>query len=135
MSMYNESQEIKFSIGANVYTATEAPDGQSMTNIAGNTVLVFASVGVANAGTLALTVQHNDIAADDDAGWSNVPPSALINADGEADTFDAVTSTGGNQVLYLVRERLKPYVRVVATIGSSGQYDLCAGFVGHKRYN
>lgn len=131
---HNENQQVLFSIGADSYSASTAVAGTDISNIVGNLV-VFASAGVGTAGTLAFTVQHNDVATGNDADWANVPAAALVSATGEADTFDAITDTASNQSLHLVRERLKRYVRVTATIGSSGVYEICAGFVGLKRYS
>lgn len=131
-----DNKKIVASILPGAYSSTQSPAGADISNFDGN-IGVYVATAINTEGTVVYTVQHNDVAAYDDGGWAAVPAAALVNrATGAADTFDAVNTTAndGEQQLMLVRNRLNRYVRVVATISGSGNFDIFAGFVGEEKY-
>jgi hypothetical protein len=67
--------------------------------------------------TLVVTVEHSLVSG---SGFGAVPAAALFNPEtGNADTFDNMVADATDQTLYLVRQQLKRFVRVVLTGASS----------------
>ena len=123
------------SIQAGPYTADIEPTGSDVSLLQGN-LLCAVSIDVNTAGTVGITIQHNDVATAGDAGWANVPADALRNPQtGEADTFDAVTSTDSFQQLVVDLTYVKRYVRIRVDIagGGSQSYDVCGMITGVLR--
>lgn len=98
-------------------------------------ILVHVNAPVASASdTITFTVEHSESLS---TGYSAVPAAVLVNPDtGEADTFTVVTdAVAVNESLALKRERLKRYVRVVATTaGSSISVVFAAYIIAQKKY-
>lgn len=67
--------------------------------------------------TIVVTVEHSLVSG---SGFGAVPASALFNPEtGAADTFDNMVAAATDQTLYLNRQQLKRFVRVVLTGASS----------------
>jgi hypothetical protein len=96
-------------------------------------VLIHVNAPVASASdTINFTVEHSE----DNSSYSAVPASELVNPDtGAAATFTQVTAAAAvNETLALKRERLKRYIRVVATTAGSGiDVTFAAYVIGEKR--
>lgn len=83
--------------------------------------------------TITFTVEHSD----DDSTYGAVGADALVNpSTGAAATFTQVTDANAVfETLALKRDRLKRYVRVVATTaGSSIDVNFAAYIIGLKKY-
>lgn len=97
-------------------------------------LLVTANAPVASSGdTITFTVEHSS----DDSSYGAVDADALVNAStGAAATFTQVTdAVAVFESLALKRDRLKRYVRVVATTaGSAIDVNFAAYIVGLKKY-
>lgn len=136
---YPDQLQVVEAIPPTSVTAAGATEGSavSISEYEGNILLVAHAI-LATAGTnptLAFTVEHRASASD---SWGAVPADALIDANGDADTFDTVTgaANGGVQKKGLVRARCKAQIRVVATVGgtSNPAFKFSAVIVASKKY-
>jgi hypothetical protein len=81
---------------------------------------MFEGIATGSTKTVAITIQHNDLADGADGGWSDVAADALIDpATGEAAEFAVVGIDAYHARLALKKERVKQYVRAVLTCGSA----------------
>ena len=97
-------------------------DGKDVSQYEGNVAIdaMFEAIGTGSTKTVAITVQHNDVADGADGDWADVDAAALIDpATGEADTFDDVGIDAYHERLALRLDMVKRYVRVVLTCGSA----------------
>lgn len=91
--------------------------------------LVVVNAPVASASdTITFTVEHSEEAS---ANYSAVPAAALVDPDtGDPATFTQVTdAVAVFQTRALLRDRLKRYVRVVATTAGSGISVVFAAYI------
>lgn len=79
-------------------------------------LLLALSVAAGGTGTLTVTVQDSA----DNSTFADVPADALFDPDtGDADTFDAVTTSASFQVIGLTKARCRRYVRLHYDAGTS----------------
>jgi hypothetical protein len=100
----------------------------------GTMLAVLNSAAASASDTLAITVEESDSLS---TGYTAIPADALFNpANGANATFANVTDAGASfQVLGLRKERLKRYIRFVATAaGSSISITFSVILVAPKKY-
>lgn len=129
--------EIQASLKVQVSTAAAGAingTGVDIGEYEGN-ILVMVNAPVASASdTVTFTVEHSESLS---TGYGAVPAAVLVNPDtGEADTFTVVTDAiPVFETLALKRERLKRYVRVVATTaGGTISVSFAAFIIAQKKY-
>ena len=126
---------IKWSHTAQVSTAAAGAINGTAVDI-GETegaIAVFASASaMSTSDTLDWTLEHSY----DNSTFAAVPAAVLIDEVGDAATFTQVTdAAASNQTLYLNRDLLRRYVRVVATTaGTTITAAFASGFLVHEKY-
>lgn len=86
--------------------------GVDISNYEGAINVVVDAPVASTADTITFTVEHSE----DNSAFGAVPAAALVDANGDPDTFTVVTDAlAVFETLTLKRDQLKRYVRVVAT--------------------
>lgn len=100
-----------------VPTNPEETDELDTSKFVGN-IFINVAQNAGGSDTLVVTVEH---ATSSGGSFGDVPASALFNPEtGDADTFDNLVADATDQTLYLNRQQLKRFVRVVLTGKSTG---------------
>lgn len=118
--MINDAVEVAVSIAPQAITSTAAVNGTAVAtaNTLEDLLLHLNSGAASTADTLDFAVQES---ADGSTSWAAVPADALFSpTTGQAVTPTQVTDAGAvSQLIGIRKERVKPYVRVVATAAGS----------------
>lgn len=135
-STFYSNLNITASLVAQVASSAGAVNGTGV-DISGleGTIYVHVNAPVASsADTITFTVEHSESSG---SGYAAVAAAALVNpTTGAADTFTQVTdAVAVDETLVLVRDQLKRYVRIVATVaGTSPTVYFCGFIAGQNKY-
>lgn len=136
--MFDISLQITRSLNAQAAAAAGAVNGTGVDISAlEGPIFVHINAPVASASdTITFTVEHSEASG---SGYAAVDAAVLVSpSTGDAATFTQVTdAVAVDQTLMLIRDRLKRYVRVVATVaGAAGVSVTFAAFIiGQKKYS
>ncbi len=99
----------------------------------GRLLVVLSAAAAGAGGTMNLTIQEREDAAD---AWANIPADALQEPDSDtAATFDQVTDAAASfQALAIDRGRVKAQLRAVATVTGAADV-LSVLLIGQKKYS